>query len=134
MLYNKNQRKRRRKEWLFKRNPFCPICNVKMILPEKQTGRYGSRENAATMEHLNNKYHPDERYRVDTKEEQKNNFKTRKGRTILLCRKCNERIANDETKELPKKELWRRAGKRKRPVINWIKKFLKKHNIISDKW
>lgn len=34
-------------------------------------------------------------------------------RTILLCRQCNETLANEETKKIPLKELWKRSGRKK---------------------
>ena len=101
---------RKRKEWLYEQNPYCSECGTKMILPEKGKDKFKHRNNEATIEHLNNKYHLKERRKPQLSEEGKENFETRKGRTILLCRRCNEAIANEETKKLPLEELHKRSG------------------------
>lgn len=100
---------RRRKEYLYGINPYCPLCGVLMILPPK--GVQCRKKRLATLDHMNNKYHPEERYRKQTPEEIKKAWEARLGRTRLICKGCNEHIANEETKQLPKEELWKRSGR-----------------------
>ena len=104
---------KKRKEWLYNQNPYCPKCGTKMILPEKGKGGFKHKSNEVTIEHLNNKYHLKERRKPQLSEEGKENCKTRKGRTILLCRQCNEALANEETKKLSLEELRKRSGRGK---------------------
>lgn len=122
-------RLRRRKEYLYKKNPFCPRCGIKMILPPR--GKRCSSPKMATIEHKNNKYHPEKRYKKQTLEERQNASKHRTGRTGLLCKKCNEDIANEETKSLPKEELWRRSGRKPSGVIGKMKGVIRR--LIESK-
>jgi hypothetical protein len=81
-----------------------------MILPPK--GVVCKKKRLATLDHLNNRYHIDERHEPQTPEEIKKAWKERTGRTRLICKRCNETLANEETKQLPKEELWRRSGRK----------------------
>ena len=112
-------RLRRRKEYLYKKDPNCPECGVEMILPPKGKSSYFP--NMATIEHENNKYHPEKRYKKQTKKEGHLANKHRIGRTYLLCQKCNEGKANKETKLLSKEELWKRSGRKPSGVLGKIK-------------
>ena len=74
------------------------------------TSKNINRDDLATIEHENNKYHPEERLKLTTKEESIRAQKFREGRTELLCKKCNSSIADEETKQRPIKDLWDRSG------------------------
>ncbi len=109
MKKSKGERVRRRKEYLYEQNPNCPDCGVKMILPPK--GVSSNSLKLATIEHENNKYHPEKRYKIPTLEESRKSSKDRTGRTHLLCKKCNNGKAGRETRSMPKEELWKRSGR-----------------------
>lgn len=74
--------KRNRRIKLFKENPLCPFCGVKMVLPEDtgQEPRFMKNppDNLCTIEHLYTRYNP-KRFENRTEEP----F------TIICCRKCN---------------------------------------------
>ncbi len=117
---------KKRKKWLYNQNPYCPNCGTKMILPEKGEGKFKHKNNEATIEHLNNKYHLKERRKPQLSEEGRKSCETRKGRTILLCRECNEALANEETKKLPLEELHERSGRGRRAVKEEAEKMILK--------
>ena len=104
---SKTERVRRRKEYLFEKFPYCPMCGVKMVLNKK--GENIHPDNLVTIEHERNRYNPT-RKEPQTKKEKLKASLLREGRTHLLCKKCNSGIADDETKLRPKEDLWERSG------------------------
>ena len=96
MKVNATMSKRRRRERLFRQNPFCLSCGVKM-------GSVSNKRNSVTLEHIVSRNQP-LRGKI-------------KGRTILLCKNCNEGKAAEEERNLPKVELWRRAGHLERMLM-----------------
>lgn len=102
------ERMKRRKEYLYKKNPYCPLCGVKMFL--NLTSKNINRDDLATIDHLNNRYHLKKRHSLQSKKEKEKSLKTRKGRTRLVCKKCNSGIADKETLKRLKEDLWARSG------------------------
>lgn len=111
-----SDRIRRRKEWLFERYPFCPKCGVAMVLNEK--GQTLNKPNLATLEHLNTRFNPEERQKKVTLDEDILARYYRVGRTILLCKRCNNTTAE---KEIPITELWKRSGQRPHGIRGFLK-------------
>jgi len=103
------QRLKRKRTRMFNKNPYCPFCEVKMILPEEIgyitnpcTGRKNLKSNPSnlcTIEHLISRIHPegltDERHKY--------------GKIIICCMKCNNDRNKEMEKSLPIEELHRRS-------------------------
>lgn len=104
------KRMRRRKEWLYAQSPNCKKCGRIMYLNKRGENLKEYRPDLATIQHLNNRYHPEIRQSPPTPEEQRLSLETRKGRTELWCAECNNLDQIEETKSLPIEELWRRSG------------------------
>ena len=121
-----SKRLQKRKEWLYEQNPYCPHCGIKMIFPKSGFKCFDGVPNLVTIEHINNRYDLEKRHKPQSEAEQLENLKSRKGRTILLCRACNEGSANQQTKDLAKEELWQRSGRRKK----FINPFLRIYRIL----
>lgn len=117
-------RLRRRKEWLYEQDPYCPDCSRKMYLNAK--GERYKKDDLATLEHVNSKYDLKKRRRKQSKKELERARKYRIGRTILLCRRCNNKRQEKETRALPIKELWIRSGRRPSGLVGKFKGFLRK--------
>ncbi|MCG3203950.1 MAG: hypothetical protein KCHDKBKB_00627 [Elusimicrobia bacterium] len=109
-------RMRKRKEWLYAQDPNCKHCGRLMYLNSRGENLKEYRPDLATIQHLNNRYHPEVRLAPQTPEEQKKAWETRAGRTELWCAECNNKDQMEETKRLPIEELWRRSGHL--PLIN----------------
>ena len=123
MTDSKTKRMRRRKEYLYRENPYCALCGVKMYLNKR--GERSAKSDLATIDHIHNKYHLKERHKKQTKAERILGFTMRLGRTRLLCKKCNTRIANEETKRLPIEELWKRSGAYPSGIMGGVKRFIR---------
>ena len=111
MAFKRQQKRRKR---LFNENPYCHICNVKMILPN---GKNSNLKNLCTLEHICSRLNPARTEKWVSKERYI-------GKTTILCKKCNNDKGNREYNNLPIEELWRRSGKRPH-WYNFILKWLK---------
>lgn len=77
-----NQRKRNRRTALYKQNPYCPFCGIKMILPEEIGFRIVNNKkilndtpaNMCTIEHTQHKG---------------SDLKGLPNSNIICCKKCN---------------------------------------------
>ena len=107
-----NKQKIRQRTRLYNENPFCPKCNVKMILPEEigfidlpngnRKLKYEPK-NLCTIEH---KYTKLEAERV------KPNY-TNEIRHSLLCKLCNNLNGSESVNRLlTLEDKWERSGKR----------------------
>ena len=94
----KNVRKR-----LFNKNPYCPRCGVRMILPENLELENGKIKyfptNTCSYEH---------RYTKIDKEKRRNN----KGMGSILCKQCNELAGAERQSQLSIDELHNRSQHR----------------------
>ena len=98
---SRSKRLRRQRERMWKENPHCHWCGIETVLIP-----YGAKvkqeNNAATIDHLRDKYNPEKR------QEPNLNNETRR---VLACFSCNVRRSAEATAKLPKEELWRRSGR-----------------------
>src|SRR6266566_1043596 len=87
-MANKNRR-----EKLLKESPFCHWCEVEVtnVWPE---GNKKPPANLATLDHVYDKWQPEERERAWRNNDEK--------RTVLACYRCNQRRNDERMKEIPK--------------------------------
>lgn len=103
----KNQRKK-----LYEENPYCPFCEVKMILPE-DVGFEEIRHTDGTITH-NLKYVPDNLCTIEhlyTKFDPNRTTKntSNEKRRIICCRKCNMARGRQAELQVGIEELRRRS-------------------------
>lgn len=111
MSKQKESRLKKIRNKLYKQNPFCPDCSVKMILPEEVgfiTLKNGNRrlksqpKNLCTIEHKYTRLDPRRRERNCNSEL----------RWSLLCAKCNNNKGRvDHDRRLKIEDKWRISGK-----------------------
>lgn len=89
---------RRRRIRLFNVSPFCHWCGCALVLVDQHIGH--PPDNAATIDHLRSRLHPARREPNHAMEE----------RTVLACRKCNQRRSTQENDALSREEQRRRSG------------------------
>ena len=110
---SKQERLRLRRTKLYEQNPFCPDCNVKMILPEEigfNVTKSGVRklkytpDNLCTIEHKYSKVNPQRKEPVNNEM-----------RWLICCKKCNgERGLNDIKTHLTIEEERARSKRHKK--------------------
>ncbi len=108
MTKSKHERKKARRKQLYEQNPFCPDCNVKMVLPEDVgffTHKNGLRsildnpDNLCTLEHKYSRLNPKRKEPVNNEV-----------RWFILCTKCNNKRSKiDHETFLTKEELHERS-------------------------
>lgn len=95
---SRNSLSRQRKRFL-QEHPFCYYCGTRVV--ELQNGHRGPvPDNAATIEHLRPKMHP--------QRNEPNRFNLY--RHVLACYRCNADKAREFLATRSLEELWRRAG------------------------
>ena len=108
LVMNSTQRLNQRRKRLFKKNPYCVHCGVKMILPEEigYINQSNNRrklksypDNLCTIDHIFSKVHP-----------LKISGELKKGKTIICCSKCNNRKGNEDVQKLGIEEIRKRAS------------------------
>lgn len=116
---SKYERLKRRRTQLFKQNPFCPECDVKMVLPEevgyvieRNGGRKNLKENPDNLCVLTRKYKKFESERQDNL--------TKEIRWTICCHKCNHKNSIEvENKILTIEEKRKRSGSIPLKDIKW---------------
>lgn len=88
-----------RERW-FKEHPYCYWCKCQLVLIDTSSYRGRVPDNAATIDHLRPKGHPNRRER--------NRFHL--WRRVLACWKCNNDRDREFTRRRSLEELWRASG------------------------
>ena len=88
---------------MYLKNPYCPSCGVKMILPEDLPKDNSGNlvyepDNMCTYEHVCSRLEGSKR-----KYNRKSN--------IILCKKCNAKLGAEKEAKLSKYDLWTRSGR-----------------------
>ena len=92
---NEQKRLRKRKAWLYRKNPYCPLCARRMILATPSNGILPN--NAATIDHR------DSRWSTERGNHQGEE------RTRLLCYRCNHLRGAYEEATQPISAHWARS-------------------------
>lgn len=96
------ERKRRFKRKMFEANPYCPICNVLMVLPAEHMHKQPM--NLCTLDHVFSRLEP-ERQELGPLQQ------TGIRKWQIMCFKCNLEKEKKESAKLSKEELWQRSGR-----------------------
>lgn len=94
------------KKWAIfrKQRGLCIYCHKPMRIVGQLKRRERTPDDAATFEHLDDKYSPDRGKRYG------------EYRVVLACNACNNKRSAERTAALSKAELWERSGRRPREV------------------
>lgn len=87
-------RKRKRRQILFDRDPHCHWCGVLTVWYSQPTKHEEMPNNAATLDHLYSRFNPERITPIDNVE-----------RTVLACLECNRRRSVEEEAKIHGKAL-----------------------------
>jgi len=98
MARRKTGKLRRRRKHLWESDPNCVFCGRMTVLPKRGVKHGQTRDNLATIEHLDSKYNL-----------MRGKFKNTE-RTVLCCWRCNNDRNKCEQQNVPIDELHQRSG------------------------
>ena len=109
----------RRRERLWAKDPLCPLCGVKTVLPRAIIGRYKLKDPGdfrgvpesvqdmmATIDHVRTKF--------DSRRRTNEAFGTR---TRLMCKKCNNKLGDSQYNALPLENRQQRSRRQTRSRV-----------------
>jgi 5-methylcytosine-specific restriction endonuclease McrA len=93
-----NIKKKRRRDKLFKKDPYCTYCNCELIHPKDLNNKV---DNMCTIDHIIDNTDPNKYKKVNA----------RKINTVLSCNKCNSKKASVTKLYFDKIFLWKVTGR-----------------------